>query len=74
MSTSTLDKLIWTLIYGGLLALCLGLFVLREHGSSGALFVTVGAIAAAVGAVLIWVRSRMQEPPVPSIQRKRPTP
>ena len=74
MSTQALEKLIWTLIYGGLLAVCLGIFVLRAHVPIGATLVSVGAIAAAVGAVLIWVRSRMHEPPVPSTSTKRPTP
>jgi hypothetical protein len=74
MSTATLDKLIWTLIYGGLLVVCLGIFVLRERVPIGATLVGVGAIAAAVGAVLIWVRSRMHEPPVPSTSTKRQSP
>lgn len=61
MTTETLDKLIWVLIYGGLLALCLGLFVLR--GGSGAPFgwtiVSGGALAVLAGAVLVVVRARL---------------
>jgi hypothetical protein len=30
MRTSTVEALVWVLIYGGLLLLCLGLFVLRS--------------------------------------------
>ncbi|ODV13069.1 MAG: hypothetical protein ABT20_02900 [Rubrivivax sp. SCN 70-15] len=74
MTTQALERLIWTLIYGGLLVVCLGIFVLREHVPIGAALVTVGAIAAGVGAVLIWVRSRMHEPPASSTSTKRPTP
>lgn len=56
-----IERLVWILIYGGLLAVSLGLF-LRLGGESGHLFGTVlmvkGGIAAAAGVVLIWLRSR----------------
>jgi hypothetical protein len=71
MSLATLDKLIWALIYGGLLALCLGLFVQREHVPLGATLVTAGALVAVAGVALIWVRSRRTPPvrPPPSKER-----
>ena len=74
MSTRTMDKLIWALIYGGLLVVCLGIFVLRDQRPMGSTLVVVGAITAAVGAALIWVRSRMHEPAVPSTSTKRQPP
>jgi hypothetical protein len=58
MTTPTLEKLIWILIYGGLLVLSLGLFVLRQDRVFGSTLIVAGAVAAAVGAVLIWIRSR----------------
>jgi hypothetical protein len=58
MDNTTIEKLIWILIYGGLLVLCLGLFVSRQDGALGGTLIGGGAIAAAAGAVLIWVRSR----------------
>jgi hypothetical protein len=58
MTTPTLEKLIWILIYGGLLVLSLGLFVLRQDRAFGSTLIGAGAVAAAVGAVLIWIRSR----------------
>lgn len=56
------ERLVWILLYGGLLAVSLGLFVLREGETFwGWLLIGKGAIVAVVGAVLIWVRSRMKE-------------
>lgn len=63
MQPSTLEKLIWILIYGGLLAVALGLAVQRGDGSLGWGIVTVGGIVAAIGVVLIVVRSRMKTGP-----------
>jgi hypothetical protein len=54
------DVLVWSLIYVGLLVLCLGLFVQRQGGAFGGALLVVGGVAAAVGALLVWVRSRMK--------------
>ena len=59
MTTNTIDKLIWVLIYGGLLALCLGLFVQRNAEGLGWILIALGAVVAVAGAGLVWVRSRM---------------
>lgn len=61
MKPSTLGKLIWTLIYGGLLSVGLGLSVQRTDGALGWGIVTGGAAVAMVGVVLIYVRSRMKD-------------
>lgn len=58
MRNATLDKLIWVLIYGGLLTLCLGIFVLRTDAGLGWGFVTGGGVVAAVGTALVVVRAR----------------
>jgi hypothetical protein len=58
MSNATLDKLIWVLIYGGLLALCLGVFVMRTDAGLGWGFVIGGGAVAAIGAALVVVRAR----------------
>ncbi len=58
MRNARLDTLIWVLIYGGLLLVCLGIFVLRQGGAFGWAMLIAGGVAAAVGAVLIVVRSR----------------
>ncbi len=62
ISTRTLEKLIWVLIYGGLGILSLGLFVQRQDLVMGLVIILVGSTAAFVGAVLIIVRSRMRDP------------
>ncbi len=59
MSPKKLEQLVWVLIYGGLLTLSLGVFVERLHEPLGWVLTIAGAVVAAVGAVLIWVRSRM---------------
>jgi vacuolar-type H+-ATPase subunit I/STV1 len=61
MKTATLDRLIWVLIYGGLLVLVLGLFVQERVFGFGFSLIVFGGITAAVGAALIVVRSRIEE-------------
>ena len=60
MKLAKFEKLIWLLIYGGLLVLCVGLFVLRTSAGLGVTMVVVGAMLALAGAVLIAVRARME--------------
>jgi hypothetical protein len=59
MRTSTVEALVWVLVYGGLLLLCLGLFVLRTGSQLGWPLVLAGGATAVAGAVLIYIRSRM---------------
>jgi membrane associated rhomboid family serine protease len=61
LSIQRVESLIWPLIYGGLLAVCLGWFLTPVRGPWGELLITSGAIAAVAGVVLIVVRSRMKE-------------
>jgi hypothetical protein len=60
MKTSTVEALVWVLIYGGLLLLCLALFVGRSDTLLGWHLGVIGAVSAAAGVVLIFVRSRMK--------------
>ena len=55
-----LHKLIWVLIYGGLLTLVLGLATERSDAALGWSLVLGGGLAAAAGVVLITVRSRLK--------------
>ena len=60
MKTSTLDKLIWVLIYGGLLSVGLGLSVARSDDALGWTIISGGGFTAAVGVLLVFVRARMK--------------
>lgn len=55
-----LENTIWILLYGGLLTLILGLFTQRADDDLGQTMVVGGGVAAAFGAVLIYVRSRVR--------------
>lgn len=55
-----MHQLIWALIYGGLLTLVLGLATARADEVLGWTLSAVGGVLAAVGVVLIGVRSRLK--------------
>jgi len=61
MKPSTIDTLIWVLVYGGLLGVGLGLSIGRSDETLGWTVVTGGGVTAAVGALLVYVRSRMSD-------------
>ncbi len=54
-----LHKIIWALIFGGLLTLILGIFVGKTDDAIGWTMVAVGCVMTVIGAVLIYVRSTM---------------
>jgi hypothetical protein len=57
---ATMEKLIWVLIFGGMLLFTLGLSLLRGGGEVLAWVALLsGAKAIVVGIVLIFVRARM---------------
>jgi hypothetical protein len=59
MRNETLDKLVWVLIYGGLLAAGLGVALLRQPNEAlGWPLVAGGGLLVAVGVLLIGVRAR----------------
>lgn len=60
MKTKTIEALIWVLIYGGLIALCIGLAVADSLPTTGVTLSVGGGGVAAVGFALIYVRSRMK--------------
>ncbi len=55
-----MQQFIWVLIYGGLLTLVLGLSVERNDEALGWSMVLGGGGVALLGAVLIYVRSRLK--------------
>ena len=58
-----LHKIIWTLIFGGLLTVIMGIFVAKTDDAIGWMMVAAGGVLTAVGAVLIYVRSTMTSQP-----------
>ena len=61
LSAARVEVLIWTLVYGGLLFAGLGIALARNHESYGIALVVAGALGVVIGAVLVWVRSRLHE-------------
>ena len=59
-AAARLHGLIWVLIYGGLLTLVLGLSVAPIDDDTAWLLIVAGGVVAAVGIVMIFVRSRMK--------------
>jgi hypothetical protein len=57
---ATLERWIWVLIYGGLFAVVLGIATGRSDGELGWAIGVPGAVATAVGVLLIYLRSRMK--------------
>ena len=56
-----LGALTWILIYGGLLAMVWGVWVERSDEDAGWLMMAGGALAAAIGFFLIYIRSRIKD-------------
>ena len=54
-----LHKIIWSLIFGGLLTVILGIFVGKTDDDIGWLMIAGGVVLTAAGAVLIVVRARL---------------
>ena len=54
-----LHKIIWMLIFGGLLTVILGTFVGKTDDAVGWIMVLVGGVLTVIGAVLIYVRSKL---------------
>jgi hypothetical protein len=62
MSNATLEKLVWVLIYAGLLTVCFGIFAKRNDAAFGWVLIAGGAVAAVLGAFLIYLRSLRKSP------------
>jgi hypothetical protein len=58
MSNTALGKLIWVLIFGGLLLAVLGLVIQKTDATLGWPMAAAGAVLALVGAILVVVRAR----------------
>ena len=56
-----LHKIIWALIFGGLLSVILGIFVSETDDAVGWMMIIGGALLTVAGAVLVYVRSTMPD-------------
>jgi hypothetical protein len=65
LTLQRLHKLIWVLIYGGLLTLILGIATARTDEALGWSLIVGGGVLAVVGVVLIAVRARLHTDPGP---------
>jgi len=63
-----MDAATWTLIYGGLFGIVLGIVTGGAHLVAGWSLGVLGAIAVVAGIVLIIVRSRLRDTPTPGAQ------
>ena len=57
VGNSRIEKWVWVLIYGGLLLLGLGLFVMRADPALGWALMAAGAAGAVAGGLLVFVRA-----------------
>ncbi len=72
MNKSRLAALIWVLIYGGLITVCVSIFVLRTEAEGlGWWMLAVGTASSVSGAALVVVRARMEDPVSARTGRRR---
>ena len=62
LDAARLDALVWTLVFGGLLVVGLGIALDRQGAGYGWAVVVAGAFVIAVGVVFLWLRSRIRDP------------
>ena len=56
-----LHKIIWALIFGGVLSVILGIFVSQTDNAVGWMMIIGGVVLTVAGAVLVYVRSTMPD-------------
>lgn len=61
MKPASVERWVWVLVYGGLLLLCLAIFVGRADAALAWTLGVAGGVAAAAGTALIVVRARMKD-------------
>ena len=63
MSTRKVETWVWVLVYGGMIVLGIGLAVQPTDPGTGWAIVCAGGVLITLGALLVWVRSRMSGEP-----------
>jgi hypothetical protein len=56
-----LGRMIWILVYGGLILLIVGYRTLAESATAGWALMIAGAVITVLGFFLIWMRSRIPD-------------
>jgi uncharacterized membrane protein HdeD (DUF308 family) len=56
-----MERMIWALIYGGLLSIVLGYFIDQQEAQDATLFYNLGGLAVVGGVVMVFIRSRLRE-------------
>lgn len=56
-----MQRVIWMLIYVGLITMVLGYFAGRQDEATGTVLSGVGGLAVGVGVLMIFIRSRLRE-------------
>jgi hypothetical protein len=62
LDAARLDAIVWTLVYGGLLVVGVGIALQRNGAGYGWGVVVAGALVVAAGVVCLWLRSRIRDP------------
>ena len=61
-SASRVETWVWVFVYAGMLVFGVGLAVSRTADALGTAIASVGVLLIVIGALLVWVRSRMKSP------------
>jgi hypothetical protein len=72
MRTARVEVWVWVLVYAGLAAFGTGLAVQRADDALGWSIAAVGAVLVAAGALLVWIRSRMNNADTPQPEKPAP--
>jgi hypothetical protein len=72
MKIKRIQTWVWVFVYAGILTVGIGLTARHSDSAAGGAIALVGAALVAVGALLVWIRSRM--PSDITTTKSEPTP
>ena len=62
VDAARLDAIAWTLIFGGLVVVAVGIALQRNGAGYGWAVAVAGTLVVAAGVVVLWLRSRIRDP------------
>ena len=74
MNTQRVETWVWVLVYLGLVLIGVGMSVQRSDATLGWAITAAGVVLEALGAVLIWVRSRANDDASTQADKQQGTP